>query len=323
MADPGRLISLAQHSRRILQALQVQMRSTGNRFVMSDSQSHAQNLAPQEQTLESGVFYRHWQLEAPRAVVLIVHGLGEHSGRYQHVAEALAGRGIASLAPDHPGHGRSPGPRCHIDAFEQFYPALDTLRDHIDAVYPGTPCFILGHSMGGLISANYLIDRQARFAGAAFSGAAFAVPEAPSAIAVFINKMIAAILPKLGVLQLDASEVSRDAAVVERYRADPLVHSGKISARLVVELFAAMTALESGRTELTLPVLVMHGEGDVMAAPEGSKVFHQHLGSADKTLRLYPGLYHEIFNEPEQAQVLGELADWLDAHIAAGDDSSS
>jgi alpha-beta hydrolase superfamily lysophospholipase len=273
--------------------------------------------AAQEFTLGSGIFCRQWDVESPRAVALIVHGLGEHSGRYQHVAEALAARGIATFAPDHPGHGRSPGHRCFIQRFADFYPALDALRDKAEADYPGLPCFIIGHSMGGLIVGNYLLERQTRFAGAAFSGAAFEVPEPPSGIAIFINKLLASVLPRLGALQLDASQVSRDPEVVRRYREDPLVHSGKITARLLVELFAAMGSLAEQRGAIQLPVLVMHGEGDVMAAAAGSQHFFDAVGSADKTLRLYPGLYHEIFNEPEQAQVLGELGDWLDAHIAA------
>ncbi|MFK8042529.1 alpha/beta hydrolase [Congregibacter sp.] len=278
-------------------------------------------LAVQELGLEggdaNGVFYRRWDVESPRAVALIVHGLGEHSGRYQHVAEALAARKIASFAPDHPGHGKTPGHRCFINKFEDFYPALDALREKIAADYPDVPCFIIGHSMGGLIAGNYLIGRQSQFAGAAFSGAAFEVPEPPSGFAIFLNKVLASIVPKLGALQLDASEVSRDAEVVRRYQEDPLVHSGKITARLLVELFSAMENLQKRRGEVTLPVLVMHGEGDVMAAVSGSQNFFDSVGSEDKTLRLYPGLYHEIFNEPEQVQVLGELGDWMDAHIAA------
>lgn len=279
--------------------------------------SDTAGLAVQELTLDSGVFYRRWNVDTPRAVALIVHGLGEHSGRYQHVAEALAARNIASFAPDHPGHGLTPGHRCFINKFADFYSALDALRQQIEADYPGVPCFIIGHSMGGLIAGNYLLENQSRFTGAAFSGAAFEVPVPPSGIAIFINKILASIVPKLGALQLDASEVSRDAEVVRRYQEDPLVHSGKITARLLVELFAAMENLKKRSIEIALPVLVMHGEGDVMAAVSGSQHFFDSVGSSDKTLRLYPGLYHEIFNEPEQAQVLGELADWLDAHIQA------
>ncbi|MEE4298830.1 MAG: alpha/beta hydrolase, partial [Pseudomonadales bacterium] len=271
---------------------------------------------PEEKTLASGIFTRRWHASAPRAVVLLAHGLGEHTGRYQHVADALTARGLSVWAPDHPGHGRSPGTRCHVRRFDDFYPALDTLRDAIDEQHPGLPCFLLGHSMGGLIAACYLLDRQQRFSGAAFSGAAFEVPEPPAAAAIWINRLLATLVPTLGVLQLDASEVSRDPEVVQRYREDPLVHSGKISARLVVELFAAMARLETERASLRLPVLIMHGEADVMTPAKGSRHFYDAIGSEDKALRLYPGLFHEIFNEPEQAQVLGELGDWLDAHVA-------
>lgn len=285
----------------------------------------SQQIQTREETLQSGVFYRHWAIDSPRAVVLLVHGLGEHSGRYQHVAEALAGRGLASFAPDHTGHGRSPGPRCHIDDFAQYFGPLDALREQAERDYPGVPCFLVGHSMGGLIVASYLLaslpgataPRQQNFAGAAFSGAAFEVDNPPSATAIFINRLVAAVLPKLGVLQLDPSEVSRDAEVVRRYREDPLVHDGKVSARLVVELFRAMGTLAEARAQLSLPVLVMHGEGDVMTSPAGAQHFFDGVASADKTLRFYPGLYHEIFNEPEQAQVLTELGNWLDAHLPA------
>lgn len=272
-------------------------------------------LMPEERVLESGVFYRRWMTDAPRAAVMLVHGLGEHSGRYQHVAEALAEHGFACWAPDHHGHGRSPGHRCHIDSIEDYFGPLNTLRDEIDSEYPGLPCFIVGHSLGGLIAATYLLAHQQRFTGAAFSGAAFEVTEPPSGAAILINKLIAAVLPRLGVMQLDASQVSRDPNVVSRYREDPLVHDGKISARLLVALFGAMSKLQGQLGDITLPAFIMHGEGDVMTAPIGSQHFFDGIGSEDKTLRLYPGLYHEIFNEPEQAQVLGELCDWMSAHL--------
>lgn len=275
-------------------------------------------LQPREGTLAGGVFYRHWTVEDPRAVVLLVHGLGEHGGRYQHVAEALASRGIASFAPDHPGHGRSAGRRCHIRSFGDYFAPLDALRDAVDDRYPGLPCFIVGHSMGGLITGNYLLGRQQRFIGAAFSGAAFEVEEPPGALALFINRLLAILWPTLGVLQLDPSQVSRDPEVVQRYMDDPLVHDGKISARLAVELFAAMAALQAHRGELELPLLVLHGEGDVMTPAEGSRRFAAAVGSGDCSLRIYPSLYHEIFNEPEREQVLTDLLDWLDAHIVDG-----
>lgn len=263
--------------------------------------------------LADGTFYSHWAVAEPLAVVLLAHGAGEHGGRYAGVAAWLGARGIAVLAPDHRGHGQSPGRRGHIDRFQDFFPPLDALREQIEASYPGRPCFLLGHSLGGLIAARYLLDRQDRFTGAALSGPALAVAEPPSALAIAINRFLAAVWPTLGVLQLDASGISRDPAVVAAYRADPLVHTGKFSARFVTELFAAMGEIEARRGELQLPLLVMHGEADAMTAPAGSGAFVAGAGSADKTLRLFPELYHEIFNEPEREAVLTTLHDWLRA----------
>lgn len=284
---------------------------------MVEAQQGTESIEPREDVLSGDIFYRHWPPAEPaRGAVLLAHGLGEHSGRYQHVADLLGGRGFAVVAPDHSGHGRSPGRRAHIDRFESFFPPLDALRGEIDRWYPGLPCFLLGHSMGGLIAARYLLERPDRFAGAALSGAALAVPEAPPAVLLWINALLSRLWPTLGLMQLDATQVSRDPAVVESYLDDPLVHDGKASARLVSELFRAMGEVAARRADIDLPLLVMHGEADAMTAASGSADFHAGVGSADKTLRIYPGLYHEIFNEPEWQQVLEELAGWLEARSA-------
>lgn len=275
-------------------------------------------VTPEEGRLAGDVFYRHWQpAQTPRAVVLLAHGLGEHSGRYQAFAEVLCGRGYAVVAPDHPGHGRSPGHRAHIAHFPAFFPPLDSLRASIARWYPDLPCFLVGHSMGGLIAASYLLQRQQAFAGAALSGAALGVAEKPPALMLWLNTLLAFIWPTAGALQLDATQVSRDPAVVQAYLDDPLVHSGKASARLVRELFREMSAVQARAGELTLPLLVMHGEADSMTDPGGSRRLHAAAGTDDKTLRLYPGLYHEIFNEPERLEVLADLVAWMDERSAA------
>lgn len=270
-----------------------------------------------EQVLPSGIFYRHWAQPAPRAVVLLAHGAGEHSGRYQHLAAFLGEHRIAVLAPDHPGHGRSPGARAHINAFADFFPALDALHALIERDYPDVPVVLLGHSMGGLIAARYLLERPGRFRAAILSAPALQPPEPPSAFAIWLNSVLARLWPTLGVLQLDASGVSRDPAVVAAYRADPLVHTGKFSARLVVELFSTMALVHQRAGELHLPLLVLHGDADSMTAVEGSQQLAAAVGGAHCTLRIYPGLYHEIFNEPEQEQVFAELLDWLQAQLPA------
>lgn len=271
-----------------------------------------------ENRLQDGIFYRHWSPPSPTAVILLAHGAGEHGGRYQAFAEYFCARGIAVLAPDHRGHGESPGARAHITRFSDYFAPLDVLLEQIRREYPGLPVFLVGHSMGGLIAARYLLSRQDSFAGAVLSAPALEVPVPPSRIAIMVNRLIALVWPTLGVMQLDAAGVSRDPQVVANYRADPRVHSGRFSARLVTELFAAMQDVASRRRGIRLPLLVMHGDADVMTAVEGSRHLAEDVGSSDVTLKIYPGLYHEIFNEPERETVLADLNAWLQAHGAGG-----
>ncbi|WP_241521057.1 alpha/beta hydrolase [Kineobactrum sediminis] len=286
--------------------------SDSDKPVVSDSDKNVPQA--REATLPNGVFYRHWPaVGEPRAVLLLAHGLGEHSGRYQAFAEYVCARGYALVAPDHVGHGRSPGHRAHIAGFSDFLGPLLQLRATIAGWYPGRPCFLVGHSLGGLIAARLLLQVQGQFAGAVLSAAALQVPEPPAPALLWLNRLLSRLWPTLGLLQLDASQVSRDRSVVSAYEADPLVHHGKVSARLVAEMFAAMAQVNQRCGELTLPLLLMHGESDVMTAPAGSSALCAEVASTDKTLHLYPGLYHEIFNEPEREQVLGDLCTWLQA----------
>jgi alpha-beta hydrolase superfamily lysophospholipase len=274
----------------------------------------------EESHLDSGVFYRHWPVsgseQSPvRAVIIMVHGLGEHSGRYEDFARYFNDEGVAVVAPDHLGHGHSPGVRGHIDSFSDYLAPLDELRGKIREWYPQSPCFLVGHSLGGLIAARHLMERQDGFAGAALSAAALQVAAPPSKLALIVMRLLAAVRPTLGVMQLEATEISRDPGVVQRYMDDPMVHHGKISAGLASNLFKAMAEVEEGSSRIRLPLLIMHGEKDVMTSPAGSVAFHAALGSADKSLSVYPGLFHEVFNEPERLEVLAELRDWIQARI--------
>lgn len=266
--------------------------------------------------LNGGVYYRHWRAEEPvKAVILLAHGLGEHCGRYEAFARYFGERGFSVVAPDHLGHGASPGDRTHLAEFGDYLRPLDELRKLIGEWYPNLPCFLIGHSMGGLIAARYLLDKQDQFAGAALSGAALQAADPPSAFAMFLARLFSRWLPKMGMLQLDATQISRDPQVVQDYLDDPLVHNGKATARLVVELFGAMEEVEGGRQKITLPILVMHGSADAMTTSDGSEEFYNAVGSPDKQLEIYPDLFHEIFNEPERLKVLGDLATWLEARV--------
>lgn len=259
----------------------------------------------------------HWPIEHPRGVVLLAHGLFEHAGRYAHVAARLNAAGLAVVALDHWGHGRSDGTPGYVAAFSVFLDGLDALLSHVRAEYPHRPLLLLGHSMGGLMAVHHLLRHPHIYAAAAVSGPAILPAAPPSRFTIWVSRILSRLLPRLGVLALDANGVSRDPAVVAAYRADPLVHDGKIGARLAEAMFDAMGEAAEAAPRLTVPLLVQHGDADLLASPTGGQYLHDHAGSADKKLILYPGLYHEIFNEPEQAAVLDDLVAWFDAHLPA------
>ncbi|WP_040482355.1 alpha/beta hydrolase [Luminiphilus syltensis] len=266
--------------------------------------------------LDSGAVYRQWlPAHTPVATLLLLHGLGEHSGRYQALGERFAQRGIAVFALDHRGHGQSPGPRVNVRHFDDYLPDARALRRVINNQYPELPCFLLGHSMGGLMAARLLLEDQSDYQGVMYSGPAFAAAEPPSPLLMGIARSLAKVFPGTGLMALDASGVSRDPDVVAAYEADPLVHHGKITAGLGVALFDAMDRVMAGAADLTLPTLIMHGGADTLATPGGSRDFFDRLSSADKTLDILPGLYHEIFNEPEGPSVIDQYIDWVMARL--------
>jgi alpha-beta hydrolase superfamily lysophospholipase len=264
------------------------------------------------------MYYQYWQPdEAPKAVILVVHGASEHSGRYQHFAGHFVNGGYAVAAFDNIGHGRSEGPPGYVRRFSDFVESLDVFQKQVAEDFPGLTQILLGHSMGGLISSLYLLTNQQLFAGCILSGPVIKTEPEPPTLQLWLIRSLSLLLPKLGVLQLDANGVSRDPAEVERYVNDPLNYSGKLSARTVSELFKSMKYVQQNASVISLPMLLLHGGADVMASPEGSRFLDQHISSPDKTLRIYPGLFHEIFNEPEKEQVFGDMDSWLDRILAS------
>jgi alpha-beta hydrolase superfamily lysophospholipase len=254
--------------------------------------------------------------DPPRGVVLLAHGYAEHAGRYGHVAARLNRAGLAVYAVDHWGHGQSDGEGGFVPRFSVFIDGMTQLLRRVEAEHGDLPRLLLGHSMGGLIATLFLIERQDAFAAAALSGPAILPAAPPSRFTVALGAILSRLLPRLGVLALDAGGVSRDPAVVAAYRADPLVHTGKIGARLGKEMMDAMTRARDGARSIRLPILIQHGGADSLTAPEGSRFLFDHVASADKRLEIYPGLFHEIYNEPEREAVLDDLIAWFDAHMA-------
>lgn len=259
------------------------------------------------------IFRQSWvPQDEPRAHLVLAHGASEHSGRYRHVVERLVPDGVAVHALDHRGHGRSSGGRGQIDRMDHVLADLDALVDDVRGGAGSRPVFLLGHSMGGCIAIAYAVRRQAKLDGLALSAPLAALAAAPAPLRL-VARVLSAVTPGLGVYGVDASAVSRDPEEVRAYREDPLVHHGKLPARTVHELAAAVGRFEADAPRLTLPLLVLLPLADTLAPPEGGRMVHDRAASADKTLHEYPGFFHEQFNEPagERERPLDDLARWI------------
>ena len=258
-----------------------------------------------------------WRPEAPpKAVVVLVHGYGEHLGRYAHVVAALVERGYAVFGLDHRGHGRSGGRRAAIgrgDRFDDFVDDLGLLVARARAAIPASLVFLLGHSMGGLIATRYALAHGDGLAGMVLSGAAIRIGDDVSPLLRRLSGVVAAVAPHLPVVAPRSGVLSSDPEVERRFRADPLCYNRGLRAGFGHAFQRAAADTQPRLDRLTLPLLVMHGADDRLTNPAGSELLHTRARSADKTLVLWPGLRHEIFNEPGGDAVIGCAVDWLDA----------
>lgn len=261
------------------------------------------------------IYYQCWLPETePKAMLLVVHGLAEHGGRYMNLVNHFLPLGYAVYAADHPGHGRSEGTRVHVERFADYTDTLSSFREMIRGWQREKPVFLVGHSMGGLIGALYLLDHQDEFTGAVLSGPAVKAPDDISPVTIFAGKVLSVLMPRLGLIQLEAEGVSRDPAVVKAYETDPLVYRGKMTARLGAEMINAMGQVGAEASRIRLPLLILQGGADRLVHPSGAQMFHGGVASPDRKFILYEGLYHEVFNEPEHGRVLRDVEMWLAAH---------
>ena len=263
------------------------------------------------------IFWQAWRQDGvpTRAAIVLAHGAAEHSGRYGHVVEKLVPAGYPIWALDHHGHGRSEGRRAVIERLGQAVADVDTLVDFVAAEEPDAPLFLLGHSMGGAISLSYTFEHQEKLDALILSAPAASL-EAASAPVRLIGRVLSAVAPTLGVFDVDPSTISRDPDEVAAYANDPLNHQGRLPARTVAELTAAIEDFPERIVRIELPLLVMHGSADELTPDSASRMVHERASSADKTLRIYDGYYHEIFNEPQadRERVLDDLLGWLNSH---------
>jgi alpha-beta hydrolase superfamily lysophospholipase len=267
---------------------------------------------------DANIYFQGWLPESElKAVLLIVHGLAEHSGRYMNIVNHFVPLGYAVFGIDHLGHGKSEGTRVYVKRFEDYTNTLKTYFDRIRRWQPGKPIFLVGHSMGGLISAVFLLDHQAALTGAVLSGAAVKVPNNITPAILVVGKILSALMPRFGLIGLDAKGVSRDPAVVQAYVSDPLVFKGKTTARLAAEMLKAMQYVSAAATRITLPIMILQGSADKLVDPAGAQMLYDLVSSADKEIRIYDGFYHEVFNEPEHDKVLRDVEIWLKSHLVS------
>ncbi|MGV1087207.1 MAG: alpha/beta hydrolase [Mycobacterium sp.] len=252
---------------------------------------------------------------ALRGVVVLAHGYGEHARRYDHVAQRFGEAGLATYALDHRGHGRAGGKRVRVRHMQEFVSDYRTLVLTARKENPGVPLIVLGHSMGGGIVFAYGVEHPGEYDLMVLSGPAIAAHEGVSKIKAVIGKAVGSVLPDLPIEQISADAVSRDPNVVADYNADPLVYRGKIPAGIAKALLVVGETMHQRAPGITAPLLVVHGEDDQLVSAEGSKRLVECIGSTDVELKIYPELYHEVFNEPEREQVLDDVTTWIQARL--------
>ncbi len=262
------------------------------------------------------IYWQSWSPESQaRALIVIVHGAGEHSGRYGHTADALVHAGYAVYALDHRGHGRSDGPRALIDRLDNAVADLDQLVLDARAQHPGLAVYLLAHSMGATIALSYALEHQDRLAGLILSGALAAL-EAGAPLRL-IGRALSVVAPQLPLIGVDPSLISRDPEVVSTYVSDPLVHHGKLPARTLAELASAIDRFPGSVPAITVPTLILYGSADKLCPPAGSEMLGRRIGADDKSVKRYDGLFHEILNEPERDEVLADIREWLSARVSS------
>lgn len=262
------------------------------------------------------LFVQRWlPADAARGAVVLLHGLAEHSGRYAVLVNRLVARGLAVYTLDHRGHGRSSGPRANYGRFDWLVADAAARLATARAELPGRPLLLLGHSLGGAIALATALAHPRLVDALLLSAPALAAdPEVPRG-RLALARLLSIVAPSAGVLTLPSAALSRDPRVGADYDRDPLVYRGALPARAVVELLGAMRRLQVAAPRLAAPVLVMHGSDDSLVPLRFNAPVYERLGSADRTILRYEGLYHEIFNAPERERVFADLEAWLEQRL--------
>lgn len=264
----------------------------------------------------ANIYYQAWLPEGDvKAVMLIVHGLGEHSGRYMNFINHFLPLGYAAYAMDHIGHGKSDGGREIVEKFEDYTDTLEIYFRMVKDWMPNKPIVLVGQSLGGLIATYYLLDHQDDFKAAVLFAPAIKMPDSISPLTIAIAKLLAVLAPRTGTVGLDVNAICRDPEVVKAFANDPLIYHGKTPARLGAELLRAMQRIANEADKIILPFIALQGGGDRIINPEGAQMLYDKATSKDKAIKIYPDFYHELFNDPERAIVLSDVETWLKVYV--------
>ncbi len=262
------------------------------------------------------IVYDVWAPDTPaRGVVVLCHGYAEHARRYDHVAQRLGEAGLVTYALDLRGHGRSGGKRVYLRDISEYTGDFHSLVGIAAAEQPDLGRVVLGHSMGGGVVFAYGAEHPDDYIAMVLSGPAVYAQDAVSSIMINVAKVVGSVLPGLPVEKLPTDAVSRDPEVVAAYNADPMVHHGKLPAGIAKALLGVGETMPQRASALTAPLLVVHGEQDKLIPVEGSRRLMECVASTDSHLKVYPELYHEVFNEPERALVLDDVTSWIEAKL--------
>ncbi|MFN8278379.1 MAG: alpha/beta hydrolase [Chitinophagales bacterium] len=258
-----------------------------------------------------------WAPEKPRAVIALVHGFAEHGGRFAHVADFFCQNGIAVLAIDQYGHGKTEGPRGYSPSLEASMDSIGSLLEEAAKRFPGLPRFLYGHSMGGNMVLNYTLRRKPAIAGVIATAPWLRLGFEPPAFKLFLAKIMKNVYPKFPEkADLDTGALSRDAAEVRKYEQDPLVHNTARAGTFFDTHHAASWAIEHANS-LTIPCYIAHGTADRLIAFSGSEDFVKNAPKQLITFQRWDGFYHELHNEPQadREKVLNGIITWVNSRI--------
>ena len=262
------------------------------------------------------LFFQAWRPPQPRATLINVHGLGDHSGLYPNLAAHLPPRGIAVYAYDMRGNGRSPGQRAFVRSWQEFREDLHAFLIQVRQWEPNLPLFVLGNSLGGLVVLDYALQCPAGLLGVIAAAPPLGKLGVPPLL-MALGRVMSNVLPRFSLqVGMDLSGLARDPAVIEAVLADPYFHR-RGTARLSTEVTAAIARVQDGAARLSLPLLLLHGSADRMVPPDGTREFFAKVRHPDRELREYPEAYHGLFADLGSAEVLGDLERWIEARIPA------